>query len=278
MKQFLILIFLTLAFAQAQDSTVVLSYSQQIERWHENRIQSLKKEHGWLSLIALDWLKEGNNVIPSIGTLVIKKGTLFLTINKGFKATLNNKTFSSGMIAADQDKVLIGTKALMVINRSDKYAVRVWDSETPARKNFTTIERYPLQEQWKIKARWTQYPQPKKVDIPTVIPGLTQYGIAPGIATFTLNGKECSLEPTVEEGDDQYFFVFGDKTNGKETYGAGRFLYTDPPKDGMILLDFNRSYNPPCVFTDFATCPIPAPENRLPVRIEAGEKNFQHHQ
>ena len=181
------------------------------------------------------------------------------------------------MIVADKDKVLFGTKALSAIKRGDKYAVRIWDSETPALKNFTTIDRYPVAGEWRIEARWVQYQKPKEVNIPTVIPGLVQHGIAPGVAVFTRNGKEYMLEPTIEEGDDQYFFVFGDKTNGKETYGAGRFLYADQPKDGKIILDFNKSYNPPCVFTDFATCPVPTQQNRLPITIEAGEKIFQHH-
>ncbi|MBP6672016.1 MAG: DUF1684 domain-containing protein, partial [Bacteroidetes bacterium] len=121
------------------------------------------------------------------------------------------------------------------------------------------------------------YPVPKTIDVPTVIPGLVQKGSVPGAAVFTLNGNEYRLEPTLEEGSKELFFVFGDKTNGKETYGAGRFLYAGPPEGGVIVLDFNRSYNPPCVFSDYATCPVPTKENRLPVRIEAGEKNYKHH-
>lgn len=253
------------------------TYSQEIEQWHAGRIQGLKKEHGWLSLIALEWLHEGKNTIPSIGTIRLHKGTVTFSLRKNIAATLEGKKFSSGVIVPDKDKILFGTRALSAIKRGDKFAVRVWDSENPARKNFTTIERFPLSPTWKIEARWEPYAVPKKVEIPTVIPGLIQEGIAPGVAVFTMNGKEYRLEPTVEEGETDYFFVFGDKTNGRETYGAGRFLYTLPPKDGMIVLDFNRSYNPPCAFTDFATCPVPSRQNRLPFTIEAGEKKYKHH-
>jgi len=77
-----------------------------------------------------------------------------------------------------------------------------------------------------------------------------------------------------DTGDGRLFFVFGDRTNGRETYGGGRFLYSDPPRDGRVVLDFNRAYNPPCVFTPWATCPLPPPGNRLPVAIEAGEKKY----
>ncbi|MFA5834051.1 MAG: DUF1684 domain-containing protein [Bacteroidota bacterium] len=269
-------LFLTIFFANAQDITPVKIHKQEVDSWHENRVKGLKKEHGWLSLIALEWIQEGKNTLPSIGVISLKQGTLHLELNKKIKGLLNKKEFSSGVIVADKDKVLLGSKALMAIKRGDKYAVRIWDSETSALKNFTTIDRYPVDEHWKIEARWMQYKEPKKIDIPTVIPGLIQYGVAPGIAIFTLNGTEYTLEPTIEEGDDQFFFVFGDKTNGKETYGAGRFLYADQPKNGKIILDFNRSYNPPCVFTDFATCPVPIKENKLTIRIEAGEKIFKH--
>ncbi|MEI7907827.1 MAG: DUF1684 domain-containing protein, partial [Bacteroidota bacterium] len=241
------------------------------------RVQNLKKEQGWLSLTSLQWIREGKNNIKSIGTITLRKGTVSLSLDRRMKGTLGGKTFRSGRVMADKDKVLIGSKAVSVIKRGDKFAVRVWDSEYPARKHFKTIDRYPVSDAWKIEARWTQYAEPKKIQIATVVPGLLQEGSVPGVAVFTLQGKECRLEPTVEEGEKDYFFVFGDKTNGKETYGAGRFLYAESPANGTIILDFNKSYNPPCAFTDFATCPVPSRENRLPVRIEAGEKNYQRH-
>ena len=165
----------------------------------------------------------------------------------------------------------------MLIERGGKFALRVWDAESPSRKHFTGIDRYPVSASWKIEARWEPYKIPKNVQVPTVISGLMQDGIVPGAAVFVLNGKEYRLEPTIEEGETEYFFVFGDKTNGKETYGAGRFLYAGPPVNGMITLDFNKAYNPPCAFSGFATCHVPFKQNRLPVRIEAGEKNYKGH-
>lgn len=252
------------------------SYVNEVNNWHTKRVASLKKDFGWLSLIALDWLDIGKNDVKGVGTIFVTKEGVSVTFAGGVQASLDGKKFVGGLVAADKDRILFGSKALSIIHRSGKYAVRIWDSETPARKNFTGIDRYPVLESWKIKARWEAYAVPKRIEIPTVISGLTQEGIAPGKALFMINGKEYTLEPTVEEGEEEYFFVFGDKTNGKETYGAGRFLYSKPPRDGFIELDFNMSYNPPCVFTDYATCPVPSPHNILPVKIEAGEKKYQH--
>lgn len=277
MKKILIMTATLIAGLLAQNVEPAMSYKQSIDHWHEGRINSLKKEHGWLSLVALDWMKEGKNIVTGVGSITIVKEKLHLQLNAGMEGMRNGLPFTSGPIEADKDKVIIGSKAVAVIHRGGKYAVRVWDAETPARKNFTGIARYPVDEQWKIEARWIAYDTLKKIEIPTVIPGLTQEGIVPGAAVFIIDGNEYRLEPTIEEGSDELFFVFGDKTNGKETYGAGRFLYAPLPVGGTIVLDFNKSYNPPCVFTDFATCPVPSPENRLKVRIEAGEKNYRHH-
>jgi uncharacterized protein (DUF1684 family) len=124
-----------------------------------------------------------------------------------------------------------------------------------------------------VTARWEPYATPRPVEVPSVI-GTTVKELAPGRAWFTVDGKEVSLEPTLDDGE--LFFVFKDKTAPRQTYGAGRFLYAAPPKDGKVVLDFNRAYNPPCVFSPWATCPLPLPQNILPVRIEAGEKNWGH--
>lgn len=267
----------------SQDTSSFIEYKKSVDEWHAGRINGLKKDHGWLSLIALDWLSEGSNNIPSIGTITISKGTLHLSLNDGLKGLISGKEFTSGTIEADKDKIIIGSKALAVIYRGGKYAVRVWDAETPAKKNFTGIDRYPVIVKWRIEAKWIPYAVPKKVEIPTVIPDLVQEGIATGVAVFTIDGREYKLEPTIEEGSNELFFVFGDKTNGKETYGAGRFLYSAPPiydpatKERKVILDFNKSYNPPCVFTDYATCPVPSPDNKLTHRIEAGEKIYRIH-
>jgi uncharacterized protein (DUF1684 family) len=251
------------------------AYQNEIEDWHTRRINRLERAQGWLSLVALDWLNEEKNVVPSVGVITLKKEGVFVEIKKAVSATLNGRSFSAGILTSEEDTIMIGSRAFTVIKRSDQYAVRMWDSESPVRKSFSGIDRYPVDSRWRIEARWEPYSTPKKVDVPTVIPGVFDQDSVPGAAVFSIDGKKFRLEPTIEDSDPEYFFVFGDATNGKETYGGGRFLYTAQPKDGKIILDFNKAYNPPCAFTEFATCPLPLPENRLGIAVNAGEEKYR---
>ena len=252
------------------------AYRSEIEQWHAKRVARLQRAEGWLSLVALDWLKEGSNEFPSIGTITLRKGMVHVKIGGTLTATLEGRKFVSGNLRPDTDDVAIGTRTFTIIMRNDRFAVRMWDSESPVRKSFSGIERFPLQEKWKVEARWEPFDPPKKVVIATVIPGLVEEDLVPGAAVFSIDGHEERLEPTLEDSETDYFFVFGDETNGKETYGGGRFLYAAPPKDGKIILDFNKAYNPPCAFTEFATCPLPAPGNRMNLPVEAGERKYIH--
>ena len=167
-----------------------------------------------------------------------------------------------------------GTVAIAAIRRGDRLALRVWDSASPLRASFQGAETWPWDPRWRITARWEPYATPRTVQQPTAI-GTVEPVALPGRAVFEVDGKAYALTPTAE-GDD-LFFVFKDRTSPKESYGAGRFLVAAAPKDGRVVLDFNRAYNPPCAFTAFATCPLPLPENVLPVRIEAGERKWGDH-
>lgn len=261
-----------------------MSHTAEVEEWHSKRIASLQREHGWLSLVALEWLEEGANTVGSKGTVTVpgapeSLGTLTLSNGKvrwspadGVPRDLKTDADEGG-----PDKVVLGRFAFVVIERKGRLAARVWDAEAPTRTSFTGIERWPVSERWRIEARWEPYEPPKKTVVPNIIPGLEDELPVPGAAVFTVDGKEYRLEPVLEEGDLPLFFIFGDATNGKGSYGAGRFLYTKAAKDGKVVLDFNRAYNPPCAFTPFATCPLPTPENRLPFRVEAGEKAWGDH-
>ena len=273
----LIMIMMQEENAMIAQETNPAAYEKEIQRWHEQRINSLQREHGWLSLIALDWLNEGENTLEGICTIALQNGKVTASINNNIVATVNEKEFFSGELKTDNDssgsdKVITGTKAFVIIKRGEQLAVRMWDAEAETRKNFSVIEMFSISPQWKIEARWEEYSPKKKVRIPTIVSGYEDEAEVPGVAVFAIAGKEYRLEPT--QDGEEYFFVFADKTNGKETYGAGRFLYTEQAKDGKVILDFNKCYNPPCAFTPFATCPLPTKENRLPVRIEAGEKSY----
>jgi hypothetical protein len=118
---------------------------------------------------------------------------------------------------------------------------------------------------------------PRKIPIASVV-GITESMLSPGYAEFTLHGRRLRLYPVLETADaKELFFIFRDRTSGKETYGAGRYLYSEMPRDGKVVLDFNKAYNPPCAFTPYATCPLPPRKNRLPVRVEAGELKHGEH-
>jgi uncharacterized protein (DUF1684 family) len=131
-------------------------------------------------------------------------------------------------------------------------------------------------ERFRVQARFERYDPPRTILFPTALGGQDSAS-SPGAAIFSLDGRELRLEATQDPGADELSFVFGDLTNGRETYGAGRFLDTPLPKDGALIVDFNKAYNPPCAFTPYATCPLPTRENKLPIRIAAGEKRSGSH-
>jgi uncharacterized protein (DUF1684 family) len=248
--------------------------------WQARRLTTLKKPYGWLALTGLHWLKPGPNKIPGLpGTFEVKDGevTLVASLEDGWSVA--GKLVARRQLASDAsetpDRLVNGSRAAMVISRSGKVALRVWDAESPVRKGFKGIEAFPPDPRWRITARWEAYPHPRPVEVPSVI-GTPTHELAPGRAWFQVDGKEVSLEPT--QDGDSLFFVFKDRTAPKETYGGGRFLDAPPPRNGTVVLDFNRAYNPPCAFTAFATCPLPLPENVLPVRIDAGEKAWGGHE
>ena len=143
-----------------------------------------------------------------------------------------------------------------------------------ARQAFRGIESYPVDARWRLEGRFEPYDPPKRMVVPDAL-DRGQQEVIPGAVAFDVGGATYRIDVFDEEGTEDLFLVFGDLTNRNETFGGGRYLYTPPPgADGRVVVDFNRAYNPPCVFTPFATCSLPPPQNRLPIRIEAGEKRY----
>jgi len=181
-------------------------------------------------------------------------------------------------LLADADEngptiVQMGSVRFNVIKRGDRYGLRVKDAEAETRTHFKGLEYYPIDPKWHVEARFEAYHPPKKIPI-TDVTGMTSDSISPGAIVFDLDGEEYRIDPILEEGSTDYFIIFRDATSKDTTYPAGRYLYAAPPKDGKMIVDFNKAYNPPCAFTPFATCPLPPLQNRLPFRIEAGEKKY----
>jgi uncharacterized protein (DUF1684 family) len=177
-------------------------------------------------------------------------------------------------MAGDPTKLALGTLSWTIIKRGERYGVRLRDHEHPMLKSFDGIETFPIDSTWRIEAIFELNNPSKIIAIPTVLNTITEEP-SPGAFVFNINGKPYRLDATGKMTDKELFLIFGDQTNGKETYGAGRFLYVPTPDaNGKTMIDFNKAYNPPCAFTEYATCPLPPEQNKLPVRITAGEKNY----
>jgi uncharacterized protein (DUF1684 family) len=279
MKRIFVLALLVLAcrpVENRQDN----KYQQEIMHWRENRRTRLMADDGWLSLVGLQWLNEGENKIvnpPDVGTVTLQKGAV--TLAPSPKLSIDGKPVTQPVQLADDTAakgptiVRSGTTKFNVIKRTDKYGLRVRDTGSEARKNFKGLDYFPIDPKWRVEARFVPFNPPHHVTITNVL-GMTSDEIAPGELVFTVDGKEVRLEPILEQGESDYFVIFKDATAGKETYAAARYLYAPPAKDGKTVIDFNKAYNPPCAFTPFATCPLPPAQNRLPIRIEAGEKKY----
>jgi uncharacterized protein (DUF1684 family) len=273
------------------------NYRQSIEQWRAGRIERLTAADGWLSLIGLEWLKEGANRVGSaadndivlgvgpahLGVVTLDHdGSLRIVLDKDSGATIDGKAVGAATLVDDAHvegdsaptRVAFGSASFYVIDRDGRKGLRVKDTEAPSRKHFAGIDAFAIDPSWRIEATWVPAPPGETLEMGTAIGTIDKYPV-PGKLEFTRDGKRFEILPVIEvPGDAQYFIVFADRTSGKETYGAARFLYIDPPQDGKVVLDFNKAYNPPCAFTPFATCPLAPPENRLDLRVTAGEKNY----
>jgi uncharacterized protein (DUF1684 family) len=293
-----------LAFAggfDSKNSDDESSWQRDLLAWRAERATNLQAPEGWLSLIALGWLKEGDNSFGSaedsrvqiagkvpahIGVVRLEKETLrLLAPAGGFPKDLlvdGESAKEQALVPDDADKpskLTMGTVTVIVIHRDDRYALRVKDQQAPTRVGFHGLRWYAPNAAYRVHARWIPYNPPKVLDIPTVL-GTTTHLPAPGAAEFTVDGQVVRLEPVLEDPKaTDLFFILRDATSKSTTYGAGRFLYTELPDHGVnqpgeVWLDFNRLVNPPCAFTAYATCPLPPPQNRLGVAIPAGEQRY----
>jgi len=269
------------------------AYTQEIQKWRQQRVERLTNPSGWLSLVGLDWLKGGRNtlgaakdndiVIPTapahLGTIVLSGGKANIVLDAKAGATIDGAAKPESELLDDSHEkptlVAFGTTNFYAIKREDKYGLRIKDAEAPTRKHFVGIDYFDIDPSWRVEAKWEPYDPPHEVDEPNVI-GQIDKVIVPGAAVFERDGQTIRVEPVIETpGDTELFLVFADKTSGKETYGAARFVYTEPPKNGKVIIDFNKAYNPPCAFTPYATCPLPTAQNRLKTRVTAGEKKYR---
>lgn len=241
------------------------------DAWRKERLARLTGDEGWLTVVGLHWLEPGVNHIPSAPGLTFTRKDESVLLTADHPVMVNGKPVQKLALKPDDDKITIGSHTYFVIIRGEKVAIRERDTASEFRRKFKGLELYPFQPGYHLEAKWHPYAKPVTRRITTITNTIDEM-VAPGQAEFVLAGQTYRLEPVIEE--DHLFYIFKDRTAGKTTYGAGRFLTSPMPKDGKVTVDFNQAYNPPCAFTPYATCPLPLKENQLPIAIEAGEKAY----
>jgi uncharacterized protein (DUF1684 family) len=269
------------------------AYVQEITKWQTNRATRLKAEDGWLSLVGLQWLNPAENKLEGFGTFTLNDGKVTYVSATGgapealpfcrYPSIANSRYGGLTSVVVMRDDtdpngptvLQQGTKRVTVIKRNEKFGLRIKDANSSARKHFLGLDYFPVNSQWRFVARFEPYNPPKKLPITNVL-GMVSEETSPGLLAFDVDGKTWKVEPILEQGETDWFIIFKDATSGKETYGAARYVYAAPPgPDGTTVLDLNKAYNPPCAFTPYATCPLPPPQNKLPFRVEAGEKKYR---
>jgi uncharacterized protein (DUF1684 family) len=276
------------------------AYAAELEAHRTERETRLRAPDSWLSLVGLPWLEEGANPFGSAaenpvvfpenapakaGVFLLQNGQISVSAAEDSGLTLlageEETVLTPGELVPLLDdtaeggptSLTLGTLLFYPIRRGEKVGIRIKDSAAETLTNFAGLDYYPADLAWRLEGRFEPYDPPKPLPMPNVL-GTVNEQPAPGALVFTVDGTEYRLDPTGDPGEP-LFLVFGDQTNGKESYGGGRFLYVDPPdEEGRVVIDFNRAYNPPCVFTPYATCPLPPRSNKLPIAVEAGEKTY----
>lgn len=269
-------------------------YTQSIEQWRADRIESLKKPDGWFSYAGSGIVNLGKSTIGSadsntimlpkgpahLGTLILDKaGNAAFRAERGSGATIDGKPVKGKIKLRDNagdakpTRIDIGDTWFYLVRMDSVIGWRFRDPQSPRLQGFTGIDSFAIDPSWRIEADWQAFEPAHEIELVTIINTLIKMPV-PGKAVFERDGQHFELQPVLE-ADGQLFFIFTDKTSGKETYPAGRFLYADAPKDGKVILDFNKAFNPPCALSPYVVCPTAPPENRLKLRVEAGEKNYR---
>ena len=277
-------------------ATAADPYTSEVAKFREDRETTLKGDGGWLTIGGLWFLTQpqttfGSDALNDIvfpdsaparaGTFTLRNGVVSVAAAEGVTFRLDGKSVTSMELKPDvpgpADRLMLGNDLQFWVHKSgDRLSIRLRDRNNPLRRSFTGLKWFPVDDRYRVEAVYAAYQKPKMVEIANIL-GDSEPVPIPGIVTFSLNGSEYKLEPFAEPGDEQFWFVFRDLTSTKETYPAARFLYAPAPVNGKMVLDFNKTVNPPCAYNPYTTCPLPTEQNRLRTRIEAGEKRYTDH-
>lgn len=266
-------------------------HRQAIEAWRASRHERLERPDGWLTLVGLEWLNEGENRVGSAvdndirltggaaywGSVFLQDDQLSFTVATGEDVKVNGETVAHSELIPDsrgQPTVVSNqTLSFYVIFRGS-YGLRVKDSQAKALQTFRGVDSYPIDDAWQINGRFSQAAEGTVIEIANVLGQVSDSSVL-GTFEFEMNGKTHSLLGLGSAESESLWFIFADRTSGRDTYGAGRFLYSDGmPENGRLTVDFNKSYNPPCAFNPYSTCPLPPQRNRMDLKVTAGEKDF----
>lgn len=285
-----LLLLLSIAMSSYADE-----YRESVEEWFQGRLDRLTAVDGYLSLVGLFRLAEGENRIGSaadndfvfpekapaqVGTVTVTNGKGVFRAADGVVATVDGEVVTEIALATDHEehttKVVVGELSFFMMERpGNQLLLRLKDTESPLRKAFEgDIDRFPVDPKWRVKARWIPYDPPVTREFANVLGAVEELELT-GYLEFELEGETYTLDPQIDTEADDLFIIIADETTGKETYGGGRYIhipYAD--ENGETWLDFNHAYNPPCAFSPYSTCQYPSKENRLPLAITAGELTY----
>lgn len=262
--------------------------------WRERRLNRLIEPYGYLSLIGLVMLEPGEYVLGAENTsdIVVPRGparwgTLLIPAagaEDGARfqvdaaadgtVTVDGEPVESAPLVAGDEPTRIEANEIRahLVTAGDRLGVRVRDPRAPTRIDFAGLDYFPVDRALRVEGRWVAHEEGRTVTVANVLGQLIDEP-NPGRVEFEIEGVQHSLEAI--DSDDDLFYIVADRTSGRETYGLGRFLYTDwPDEDGRVVLDFNRLYNPPCAFNAFTTCPLPPQSNRMDAWLRAGELKY----
>jgi uncharacterized protein len=269
-------------------------YLAEIAKFREAREAVLKTDTGWLTIAGLFFLtrpettfgsdQANDIVLPAgaparAGTFLLRDGKVSVKAASSVSFGLNGNTITSAELKSDgagtPDRIVLKDLTLWVHQSGDRLAIRLRDKNNHLRREFTGLNWYPVKPAYRVTAAYVPYDTPETMQIPNIL-GDIDTMVSPGTAAFEMDGQRMQMVAIADpDHPKELWFIFRDLTTGKETDPAARFLYTPLPENGRVTLDFNRSQNPPCAYNAFATCPLPPQPNRMPVRVEAGEKIYE---
>ncbi len=263
-------------------------YAASIETWRVEREARLTADDGWLTVAGLFFLREGENgfgsdplhdiVLPSgpadAGAFVLRDGRVTLRAAAGATVSVDGRDVTAAELwpyENERPELSIGPLTLFAHSSGPRLAIRMLDRNSAILRDFAGLDWYPVDADYRVRGRFVPHAEPQEVRIQNIL-GDVETLTSSGTVRLSIRGEEVEMLPV--DADGQLWFIFRDLTSGAETYPAARFLYADAPEDGWTVVDFNKAYNPPCAFNPHTTCPLPPRANRLPVRVEAGERDY----